>query len=27
MIDKGHCFMNTESYDEYMKFYDFSSQL
>jgi len=26
-MDKGHCFMNTESFDEYAKFYDFSEQL
>ena len=27
MVDKGHCFMKTsEGYEEYEKFYDFSSQ-
>lgn len=27
MIDKGHVFVkNDEGYDEYLKFYDFSSQ-
>ncbi len=24
MIDKGHCFMNTEQFEEYAAFYDFS---
>jgi len=27
MIDKGHCFMKTENFDEYYKFYDFSKSL
>lgn len=27
MIDKGHCFMNTDYFDEYSDFYDFSEQL
>ena len=27
MIDKGHCFMSTENFEEYGKFYDFSEQL
>lgn len=25
MIDKGHCFMNTDHFDEYEEYYDFSS--
>ena len=24
MMDKGHCFMNTDYFDEYSAFYDFS---
>ncbi len=27
MIDKGHCFMNTENFEEYAKYYDFSEQI
>jgi len=27
MVDKGHCFMKNEEYDEYVKYYDFSSTL
>jgi len=27
MIDKGHCFMKTEEFDEYYKFYDFTDEL
>ncbi len=27
MLDKGHCFMSTENFEEYGKFYDFSEQL
>ena len=27
MLDKGHCFMNTDNFDEYSKFYDFSQLL
>ena len=26
MMDKGHCFMNSDSYEEYDQYYDFSSQ-
>lgn len=24
MMDKGHCFMDTENFEEYIKYYDFS---
>lgn len=27
MMDKGHCFMNTENFEEYAKYYDFSEQI
>ena len=27
MMDKGHCFMNTDYFDEYNDFYDFSEQM
>lgn len=27
MMDKGHCFMNTDYFDEYKAYYDFSDQL
>lgn len=27
MIDRGHCFMKTDNFDEYYKFYDFSKSL
>ena len=26
MIDKGHCFMTTESFEEYVDYYDFSKK-